>query len=54
MALPSDVDVSVGDGVVTVSPLKKTINGRSIWGTVRANINNMVWAYLLDLLVIWK
>ena len=42
MALPSDVNVSVGDGVVTVSPLKKTINGRAIWGTVRANINNMV------------
>ena len=42
MALPSAVDVSVGDGVVTVSPREKTIHGRSIWGTVRANINNMV------------
>ena len=42
MALPSVVDVSVGDGVVTVSPREKTIHGRSTWGTVRANINNMV------------
>ena len=42
MALPSNVDVAVNDGVVTVSPREKTIQGRSIWGTVRANINNMV------------
>ncbi|EHI49384.1 ribosomal protein L6, bacterial type [SAR116 cluster alpha proteobacterium HIMB100] len=42
MALPSNVDVAVSDGVVTVSPREKTIQGRSIWGTVRANINNMV------------
>ena len=42
MALPSDVNVSVGDGVITVLPRKKTIHGRAIWGTVRANINNMV------------
>ena len=42
MAVPSNVDVAVNDGVVTVSPREKTIQGRSIWGTVRANINNMV------------
>ena len=42
MALPSEVNVSVGDGVVTVTQREKTIHGRSIWGTVRANINNMV------------
>ena len=42
MALPSNVDVAVNDGVVTVSPREKTIQGRSIWGTVRANINNLV------------
>jgi len=42
MVLPSDINVSVGDGVVTVTPREKTIYGRSIWGTVRANINNMV------------
>ncbi len=42
MALPSNVDVSVNDGVVTVTPREKNLQGRSIWGTVRANINNMV------------
>ena len=42
MSLPSNVDVAVNDGVVTVTPREKNIQGRSIWGTVRANINNMV------------
>ena len=42
MALPNNVSVSVDEGVVKVAPLEKTIHGRSIWGTVRANINNMV------------
>jgi large subunit ribosomal protein L6 len=42
MAVPSNVDVSVNDGVVTVTPRDKNLQGRSIWGTVRANINNMV------------
>ncbi len=42
MALPDSVNVSVGDGVIKVTPLDKSIQGRSIWGTVRANINNMV------------
>ena len=40
--LPSDVNVSIGEGVVRVVPREKTIQGRSVWGTVRANINNMV------------
>ena len=42
MALPDIVNVSVGEGLVKVVPLEKSIHGRSIWGTVRANINNMV------------
>ena len=42
MAVPSNVDVSIDDGVVTVRPREKSIQGRSAWGTVRANINNMV------------
>ena len=42
MALPDNVNVSVGEGLVKVVPLEKSIHGRSIWGTVRANINNMV------------
>jgi len=42
MTLPSAVDVSIQDKVVTVKPGKKDVAGKSIWGTVRANINNMV------------
>jgi large subunit ribosomal protein L6 len=36
------VDVSIEDKVVTVKPGKKDTSGKAIWGTVRANINNMV------------
>jgi large subunit ribosomal protein L6 len=42
MTLPSAVDVSIQDKIVTVKPVKKDVAGKSIWGTVRANINNMV------------
>ena len=42
MTLPSAVDVSIQDKIVTVKPGKKDVAGKSIWGTVRANINNMV------------
>ena len=42
MVLPDNVSVSIDEGVVKVVPLEKSIHGRSIWGTVRANINNMV------------
>ena len=42
MTVPSSVDVSIEDKVVTVKPGKKDTSGKAIWGTVRANINNMV------------
>ena len=42
MLLPADVSVSVDEGMINVKTSEKTIHGRSIWGTVRANINNMV------------
>jgi large subunit ribosomal protein L6 len=42
MTVPSSVDVSIEDKVVTVKPVKKDTSGKAIWGTVRANINNMV------------
>lgn len=42
MTVPSSVDVSIEDKVVTVKPGKKDTTGKAIWGTVRANINNMV------------
>jgi len=42
MTVPSNVDVRIEDKVVTVNPGKKDTSGKAIWGTVRANINNMV------------
>ena len=42
MTVPSNVDVRIEDKVVTVKPGKKDTSGKAIWGTVRANINNMV------------
>ena len=42
MTVPSSVDVSIENKVVTVKPGKKDTSGKAIWGTVRANINNMV------------
>lgn len=42
MTVPSSVDVSIEGKVVTVKPGKKDTSGKAIWGTVRANINNMV------------
>ena len=38
-SVSSDVIVEVSDTEVKVSPTKKTVFGRSIWGTTRANIN---------------
>ena len=40
--LSPKVDVSVADNIVTVAPKSKDKQGRAIWGTVRANINNAV------------
>jgi large subunit ribosomal protein L6 len=42
MTVPLSVDVSIEDKIVTVKPGKKDTSGKAIWGTVRANINNMV------------
>ena len=41
-AISSDVAVEVGESEVKVKQLKSGNFGRSIWGTTRANINNMV------------
>lgn len=40
--LPKQIVVSIADNVVEVNPKNKDKFGRSIWGTVRANVNNMV------------
>lgn len=41
-ALPKEVELTVEDNLVTVVPKGKAKFGRSIWGTVRSNVNNMV------------
>jgi large subunit ribosomal protein L6 len=40
--LSSQVDVTVADNVVSVTPKSKDKQSRAIWGTVRSNINNAV------------
>jgi len=40
--ISSEVSLEVSETEMKVSPLKKTVFGRSIWGTTRANLNNMV------------
>jgi len=40
--LPSEVDVKVEDGSVTVSPKRETKKSRALWGTTRALVNNIV------------
>ena len=40
--LHSEVELVVADGVATVKPRRKTKLSQSLWGTMRATINNMV------------
>lgn len=42
LALASDVEVSVKDGHVSVTPRHETQKARMLWGTTRNNIQNMV------------
>ena len=42
MSVPSGVNVEIADNKVVVLPVKKDNAGRALWGTVRANISNMV------------
>ncbi|MEQ9449442.1 MAG: 50S ribosomal protein L6, partial [Rhodospirillaceae bacterium] len=39
---PEEVATELADGKVTVTPKKETKKARALWGTTRANINNMV------------
>ena len=41
-SVSSDVVVEISETEVKVSPVRKTVFGRSIWGTTRSNLNNMV------------
>jgi len=41
-ALHSEVELVVADDVATVKPRRKTKLSQSLWGTMRATVNNMV------------
>ena len=41
-SVSTDVVVEVSETEVKVSAVKKSVFGRSIWGTTRSNLNNMV------------
>ena len=41
-ALHSDVELSVADNVATLKPARDTRQAMALWGTMRANLNNMV------------
>ena len=41
-SVSNEVVVEISETEMKVSPVKKTVFGRSIWGTTRANLNNMV------------
>lgn len=40
--LHSDVELSVAENVATLKPVRDTRQAKALWGTMRANLNNMV------------
>ena len=40
--LHDDVELSLGDNVATLKPARDTRQAKALWGTMRANLNNMV------------
>jgi large subunit ribosomal protein L6 len=42
LAISSDVTATVADGAVTIAPNGESKQARSMWGTTRALVNNMV------------
>ncbi len=42
LATPDEVETSLVDGKVWVKPKKESKRARALWGTTRANLNNMV------------
>lgn len=40
--LHSDVELSVAENVATLKPARDTRQAKALWGTMRANLNNMV------------
>ena len=41
-SLHSDVELSVADNVATLKPVRDTRQAKALWGTMRANLSNMV------------
>ena len=42
LPISGEVNVAIEDNIVTVSPKNQTKRSRSMWGTTRASINNML------------
>ena len=42
MSIPSGVSIEIADNTIVVKPNKKDTAGLALWGTVRANIFNLV------------
>jgi large subunit ribosomal protein L6 len=42
LALPEEVEVSKDNGEVVVKPVDPSTRARALWGTTRANINNLL------------
>jgi len=40
--LHGDVELSLADNVATLKPARETRQAKALWGTMRANLNNMV------------
>jgi large subunit ribosomal protein L6 len=40
--LHDDVELSLADNVATLKPARDTRQAKALWGTMRANLNNMV------------
>ena len=42
LTIPVGVDVAVNDNTITISPSSNSKQGRALWGTIRARVQNMV------------
>ena len=47
LPISGEVNVAIEDNIVTVSPKNNSKRSRSMWGTTRASINNMLTGCLL-------
>ena len=45
LPISGEVNVAIVDNIVTVSPKNQSKRSRSMWGTTRARINNMLFKF---------